>query len=119
MRLRPMWRHSNHSNCFRGAFSKTRRSARGAKEHALAQIGGYLNHSRGEFDLPIERVRRDQPVERACNVRRNTALQGSSATSVVLAANAGFVAIIPSKWLVDFMVGRGAGKSDIAEHSLI
>jgi hypothetical protein len=42
----------------------------------------------------------EQPVERACyglHVRRNTVFQGSSATSVVLAINAGFVAIILSK----------------------
>ena len=55
---------------------------------------------RGEFALPIERLRWEQPVERACyrrHVRRNTAFQGSSATSFVLATKAGFVAIIPSK----------------------
>jgi hypothetical protein len=30
-------------------------------------------------------------------VRRNTAFQGSSATSVVLATKTGFIAIIPTK----------------------
>ena len=29
--------------------------AGGAKEHSVAQIGGYLNPLRGEFELPIER----------------------------------------------------------------
>jgi hypothetical protein len=52
-------------------------------------------------------------------VRRNTAFQGSSAISVVLTIKAVFVAIIPSKWLVDFILGVEAGKSDIAEHSFI
>jgi hypothetical protein len=32
-----------------------------------------------------------------CNVQRNTVLEGSSATSIVLAVNVGFVAIILSK----------------------
>jgi hypothetical protein len=53
-------------------------------------------------------------------VRHNIAFRGFSAISaVVVAAKARFVAIIPPKWFVDFMVGLSAGKSDIAEHSVI
>jgi hypothetical protein len=52
-------------------------------------------------------------------VRRNAVFQGSSATSVVLAINAGFVAIILSNMAVDFKLGVDAGKPDIAQHSFI
>ena len=80
--------------------SDTARSARDAKEHAAAQIGGYLNHSGGSSSSRLSGCggsSRSSAPATACNVRRNTALKGSSATSVVLATKAGFVVIIPSK----------------------
>ena len=80
--------------------SDTARSARGAKEHAAAQIGGYLNHSGGSSSSRLSGCggsSRSSAPAIACNVWRNTAFQGSSETSVVLVTKAGFVVIIPSK----------------------
>ena len=66
----------------------------------VAQIGGHLNDSEGSSSSRLSGCggssRSSAPVT-AWNVRRNTAFQRSSATSVVLATKAGFVAIIPSK----------------------
>jgi hypothetical protein len=72
----------------------------GAKEHAVAQIGGYLNHSGGSSSSLLSGFggsSRSSAPATDCNLRRNTAFQGSAATSVVLATKAGFVAIISSK----------------------
>jgi hypothetical protein len=72
----------------------------GAKEHAVAQIGGYLNHSGGSSSSRLSGFggsSRSSAPAIDCNLRRNTAFQGSAATSVVLATKAGFVAIISSK----------------------
>jgi hypothetical protein len=71
-----------------------------ARGQALSQIGGNLNHSRGSStsrSSGCSGTSRSSAPATACKGRRNTALQGSSATGVVLATKAGFVAIIPSK----------------------
>jgi hypothetical protein len=80
--------------------SDTARSARGAKEHAAAQMGGYLNHSGGSSSSRLSGCggsSRSSAPATACNMRRNTAFQDSSVISVVLVAKAGLVVIIPSK----------------------
>jgi hypothetical protein len=72
----------------------------GDKEHAVAQFGGYLNHSGGSSSSRLSGFggsSRSSAPATDCNLRRNTAFQDSAATSVVLAAKAGFVAIISSK----------------------
>jgi hypothetical protein len=69
-------------------------------EQACAQIGGYLNHSGASSTSRLSECggsSRSSAPATACNVRRNTAFQGCSVTSVVLATKAGFVAIILSK----------------------
>ena len=85
-----------HARPSRTALHPLRTRVKGAKEHALAQIGGYLNHSGGSSP-GCSGSSRSSASATACNVRRNTVFQGSSATSVVLATKAGFVAIILSK----------------------